>query len=202
MMAKRAFDVLVASVLLVLTGPLLLMLICMVRLRLGRPALFRQIRPGRSGQPFTLYKLRTMRDALDRAGKPLLDELRLTPLGRSLRALSLDELPQLINVLRGEMSLVGPRPLLLEYLPLYSTRQARRHELRPGITGWAQVNGRNALDWQARLELDVWYVEHRSMRLDLVILWLTVGRVLTRRDIAAPGQATMSKFTGNPRDPA
>ena len=149
--------------------------------------------------PFRVLKFRTMVQATDAAGEPLPDAQRLTPLGAALRRLSLDELPQLFNVLKGDMSLVGPRPLLMEYLPLYSPRQARRHEVRPGITGWAQVNGRNALDWQERLEMDAWYVEHRSFALDLKILWLTVARVASGSGVAQEGEATMRKFTGNGR---
>ena len=167
---------------------------------MGPPALFRQQRPGRNGERFTLLKFRTMRDATDAAGQPLPDAERLTPLGEFVRRSSLDELPQLLNVLRGDMSLVGPRPLLMEYLPLYSARQARRHEVRPGITGWAQVNGRNALGWPEKLEMDVWYVENRSFLLDLKILLLTVGRVLARSGISQPGAATMEKFRGEGND--
>lgn len=171
----------------------------LVRWRMGTPVMFRQRRPGLGGRPFEVLKFRTMSQAVDAAGAPLPDAQRLTPLGAALRRLSLDELPQLVNVLKGEMSLVGPRPLLMEYLPLYSERQARRHEVRPGITGWAQVNGRNALDWQERLEMDAWYVEHRSFALDLKILWLTVARVAARSGVAQEGEATMRKFTGNGR---
>ena len=164
----------------------------LIRLRMGSPVLFRQQRPGADGHPFMLFKFRTMRE-----GEALPDAQRLTPLGIALRRASLDELPQLFNVLRGDMSLVGPRPLLMEYLPLYSPRQARRHELRPGITGWAQVHGRNATSWPERFELDVWYVEHRSFGLDLKILWLTLARVFSGADVSQPGQATMEKFRGN-----
>jgi lipopolysaccharide/colanic/teichoic acid biosynthesis glycosyltransferase len=161
--------------------------------------LFVQVRPGLHGAPFRIYKLRTMRDATDASGRPLPDQDRLTPFGAWLRSTSLDELPELLNVLRGEMSLVGPRPLLMEYLPLYSAEQRRRHEVRPGITGWAQVNGRNALSWQRKFELDVWYVDHRSLWLDLRILALTVGSVLRRENISASGEATMPRFTGATR---
>jgi len=175
----------------------MLVLALLIRWKMGPPALFRQQRPGRNGEPFILLKFRTMRDANGADGQPLPDAERLTPLGEFVRRSSLDELPQLLNVLRGDMSLVGPRPLLMEYLPLYSARQARRHEVRPGITGWAQVNGRNALGWPQRVELDVWYVENRSFLLDLKILMLTVGRVVSRSGISQPGAATMEKFRGN-----
>ena len=194
---KRSFDLLGSIVLLVLLSPVLAVLAALVRWRLGSPVLFRQVRPGMGVRPFELRKFRTMRDARGPDGELLPDADRLTPLGKFLRASSLDELPELLNVLRGEMSLVGPRPLLTEYLPLYSTEQARRHEVRPGITGWAQVNGRNALDWPARLKLDVWYVDHRSFWLDLRILWLTAWKVVRREGISQPGQATMERFRGN-----
>lgn len=196
---KRLFDVAVAAALLVALAPVMVVVAGLVRWRMGSPVLFRQERPGRDGVPFRVLKFRTMVQATDAAGEPLPDAQRLTPLGAALRRLSLDELPQLFNVLKGDMSLVGPRPLLMEYLPLYSPRQARRHEVRPGITGWAQVNGRNALDWQERLEMDAWYVEHRSFALDLKILWLTVARVASGSGVAQEGEATMRKFTGNGR---
>ena len=189
---KRAFDVLAALNLLAALSPVMLVVALLIRARLGAPILFRQQRPGLGGRPFLLYKVRTMRE-----GEALPDAERLTPLGAALRRASLDELPQLFNVLRGEMSLVGPRPLLMEYLPLYSARQARRHEVLPGITGWAQVNGRNATSWPERFDLDVWYVEHRSFGLDLKILWLTLARVFSGADVSQPGQATMEKFRGN-----
>ena len=189
---KRAFDVLVALILVAALSPVMLVVALLIRARLGAPILFRQQRPGLGGRSFLLYKFRTMRE-----GEALPDAERLTPLGAALRRASLDELPQLFNVLRGEMSLVGPRPLLMEYLPLYSARQARRHEVLPGITGWAQVNGRNATSWPERFELDVWYVEHRSFGLDLKILWLTLARVFSGADVSQPGQATMEKFRGN-----
>ena len=174
----------------------MLVLALLICWNMGPPALFRQQRPGRNGQPFILFKFRTMKDANGPDGQPLPDAERLTPLGEFIRRSSLDELPQLLNVLRGDMSLVGPRPLLMEYLPLYSARQARRHEVRPGITGWAQVNGRNALGWPDKLEMDVWYVENRSFLLDVKILLLTVGRVVSRSGISQPGAATMEKFRG------
>ena len=194
---KRLFDLLLSLAgLLVLAVPLLA-LSFLVRRKLGAPVLFRQIRPGLDGQPFMLVKFRTMTDARGPDGALLPDAQRLTNFGRFLRSSSLDELPELCNVLRGEMSLVGPRPLLMEYLPLYSSEQARRHEVRPGITGWAQVNGRNAVSWDERFRLDVWYVDHRSLWLDLKILWLTVRKVVVREGINAHGEATMPRFTGN-----
>lgn len=190
-------DVLVAGMALVLLALPLLLLACLVRVRLGSPVLFRQVRPGLHERPFMMVKFRTMTDERGADGELLPDARRLTSFGRFLRATSLDELPELWNVLRGEMSLVGPRPLLMEYLPLYSPEQARRHEVRPGITGWAQVNGRNALSWEERFKLDVWYVDHRSLWLDLRILWLTVRKVIVREGISAQGEATMPRFTGN-----
>jgi lipopolysaccharide/colanic/teichoic acid biosynthesis glycosyltransferase len=194
---KRFFDLLLSfGLLLVLALPLLL-LWGLVRCKLGSPVLFRQIRPGQHGRPFMMVKFRTMTDERGADGELLPDAQRLTSFGRFLRASSLDELPELWNVLRGEMSLVGPRPLLMEYLPLYSPEQARRHEVRPGITGWAQVNGRNALSWEERFKLDIWYVDHRSLWLDLRILWLTVRKVIVREGISAQGEATMPRFTGN-----
>ncbi|HBH37853.1 MAG TPA: sugar transferase [Curvibacter sp.] len=196
-MAKRSMDVLVAGMALVLLALPLLLLGSMVRLKLGSPVLFRQVRPGLYGRPFMMVKFRTMTDERGADDDLLPDAQRLTAFGRFLRASSLDELPELWNVLRGEMSLVGPRPLLMEYLPLYSPEQARRHEVRPGITGWAQVNGRNALSWEERFKLDVWYVDHRSLWLDLRILWLTVRKVIVREGISAQGEATMPRFTGN-----
>jgi lipopolysaccharide/colanic/teichoic acid biosynthesis glycosyltransferase len=194
---KRIVDVLVALAALLVLAPLLLALALAVRLSLGTPVLFRQARPGRGGRPFVILKFRTMREARDAAGVPLPDAERLTALGRFLRATSLDELPELVNVLRGDMSLVGPRPLLTEYLPLYSPEQARRHEVRPGVTGWAQVNGRNAISWEEKFDLDVWYVDNRSFLLDLRILVLTVARVLGRAGVNQEGQATMQRFTGS-----
>lgn len=199
-MLKRLFDFAVAAALLLLLWPVLLLLALLIRWKMGPPALFRQQRPGRNGKPFTVLKFRTMKDANGPDGQPLPDAERLTPLGEFIRRSSLDELPQLLNVVRGDMSLVGPRPLLMEYLPLYSARQARRHEVRPGITGWAQVNGRNALGWPDRLEMDAWYVENRSFLLDLKILLLTVKRVLARSGISQPGAATMEKFRGNEQE--
>jgi lipopolysaccharide/colanic/teichoic acid biosynthesis glycosyltransferase len=197
MKLKRLIDMIVAALVLVLASPLLLLLALVVRVNLGSPVLFRQQRAGLHGRPFTMIKFRTMKDVADVRGNPLPDEQRLTQLGRFLRATSLDELPQFWNVLKGDMSLVGPRPLLMEYLPLYSPEQKRRHEVRPGITGWAQVNGRNALSWEERLAMDVWYVDHRSVALDLKILWLTLGALFSARGVSHAGHATMPKFTGS-----
>lgn len=194
---KRLFDLLLSFGLLLALALPLLLLWGLVRCKLGSPVLFRQIRPGQHGRPFMMVKFRTMTDERGADGELLPDAQRLTSFGRFLRASSLDELPELWNVLRGEMSLVGPRPLLMEYLPLYSPEQARRHEVRPGITGWAQVNGRNALSWEERFKLDIWYVDHRSLWLDLRILWLTVRKVIVREGISAQGEATMPRFTGN-----
>lgn len=188
---KRIADAVAAAVLLVLLSPLLLVLAILIRIGLGRPVLFRQQRPGLDGRPFFLFKFRTMKDG----DEP--DAERMTPLGNFIRSCSLDELPQLWNVLRGDMSLIGPRPLLMQYLPRYSPEQARRHEMKPGITGWAQVHGRNFLDWQERFRLDVWYVDHWSPGLDFRILLKTVGKVLSRSGIRAPGEATMTEFMGN-----
>ena len=193
---KRFFDLLLSSLaLLVLCVPLLFLL-WQVRRKLGSPVFFRQTRPGLNGRPFTMVKFRTMTDARGQDGQLLQDADRLTKFGRFLRASSLDELPELWNVLQGDMSLVGPRPLLMEYLPLYSPEEARRHDVRPGITGWAQVNGRNALSWQEKFKLDVWYADHQSLRLDIKILWMTVRKVLVREGISAPGNATMPVFFG------
>lgn len=196
-MIKRAFDVLLSAMLLVAGAPLILALSVLVRLRLGSPVLFRQIRPGLHGRPFEMVKFRTMTDARDTTGALLPDAERLTPFGRFLRSSSLDELPEIWNVLKGEMSFVGPRPLLMDYLPLYSSEQARRHEVRPGITGWAQVNGRNTLSWEDKFRLDVEYVERQSMWLDLCILMQTALKVVKRDGISADGDATMPRFTGS-----
>ena len=196
-MLKRLFDVAVAGLALLFLAPVMVLIAALVRWSIGSPVLFSQLRPGRGGVLFRMYKFRTMRQETDGAGRPLPDSERLTSFGELLRSTSLDELPELWNVLRGEMSLVGPRPLLPEYLPLYSAEQARRHEVRPGITGWAQVNGRNALSWQDRFVLDTWYVDQRSFVLDLRILGLTVWRVLRRDGVNHPGQATMEPFRGN-----
>jgi lipopolysaccharide/colanic/teichoic acid biosynthesis glycosyltransferase len=194
---KRLFDLLVSLVGLLLLALPLLVLSFLVWHKLGGPVLFRQVRPGLHGRPFMMVKFRTMTDDRDDDGELMPDALRLNAFGRFLRASSLDELPELWNVLRGEMSLVGPRPLLMEYLPLYSSEQARRHEVRPGITGWAQINGRNAVSWDERFRLDVWYINHRSFWLDLKILWQTVRKVVVREGISAHGEATMPRFTGN-----
>lgn len=197
MSLKRLFDFILSVLgLLVLCVPLLL-LIWVVRQRLGRPVFFRQVRPGLHGKPFEMVKFRTMTSERGVDGQLLPDAVRLTRLGRFLRATSLDELPELWNVLKGDMSLVGPRPLLMEYLPLYSIEQARRHEVRPGITGWAQVNGRNAISWGDKFQLDVWYVDHWNLWLDIKILWLTVKKVLLRDGISAAGEVTMPRFTGS-----
>lgn len=194
---KRLFDIVLASVALLLLGIPLLFLTWQVRRKLGSPAFFRQTRPGMQGQPFNMVKFRTMTDTRGTDGALLPDADRLTPFGRFLRASSLDELPELWNVLKGDMSLVGPRPLLMDYLPLYSAEQSRRHEVRPGITGWAQINGRNALSWDEKFKLDVWYVDNRSLWLDIKILWLTVRKVLVRDGISAAGEATMPRFVGS-----
>lgn len=194
---KRVFDFVAALLALLLLALPLLALAWLIRRKLGSPVLFCQVRPGLQGRPFTMVKFRTMTDERGPDGALLPDEQRLTPFGRFLRASSLDELPELWNVLKGEMSLVGPRPLLMEYLPLYTPEQARRHEVRPGITGWAQVNGRNAISWGEKFVLDVWYVDHRSLWLDVRILWLTVRKVLVRDGISAAGEATMPRFEGD-----
>lgn len=193
---KRMMDITGSLIGLVLLAPIIAILCVIIRGRLGAPVLFRQIRPGLHGKPFQMIKFRSMRDATHADGTPLPDAERMTPMGAKLRSTSLDELPELWNVLKGDMSLVGPRPLLMEYLPLYSTRQARRHDVRPGITGWAQINGRNAVSWPEKLELDVWYVENRSLWLDMKIIAQTVFKVIRRSDIAAYGEATMPKFKG------
>lgn len=194
---KRLFDLIFASFALLVLALPMVCLYLLIYNKLGHPVLFSQIRPGLRGQAFKMVKFRTMTDARGEDGQLLPDAERLTPFGRFLRASSLDELPELWNVVKGEMSLVGPRPLLMEYLPLYSTEQARRHHVRPGITGWAQVNGRNALSWDEKFKLDVWYVDNRSVWLDIKILWLTIRKVLARDGISAVGEATMSKFTGS-----
>lgn len=196
-MAKRSLDIVLALIGLVLFSPILLVTSLLIRRQMGSPVLFVQTRPGRGGRPFRMVKFRTMSDATGPDGHPLSDAARLTGMGSFLRSSSLDELPELWNVLKGDMSLVGPRPLLMDYLPLYSPEQARRHEVRPGITGWAQINGRNAISWEERFALDVWYVDNRGLWLDLRIIWLTLRKVIKREGISAPGEATMSKFTGN-----
>lgn len=194
---KRLMDLLASSVILVLLCPVFLTVSAAVIWNLGRPALFRQYRPGLHGQPFMMYKFRTMNDNRDDQGSLLPDAERLTPFGQRLRSSSLDELPELWNVLRGDMSLVGPRPLLTQYLELYDEEQARRHEVRPGITGWAQINGRNAISWEEKFKLDVWYVDHWNLMLDLKILFLTAWKVISREGISAEGEATMPQFRGS-----
>ena len=194
---KRLFDFVATAVGLLGLALPMLALVWLVRSKLGSPVFFRQVRPGLHGQPFEMAKFRTMTEERRPDGQFLPDAVRLTPFGRFLRSSSLDELPELWNVLKGDMSLVGPRPLLMEYLPLYTPEQARRHEVRPGVTGWAQVNGRNAISWEDKFALDVWYVDHRSMWLDIKILWLTLKQVLVRDGISAAGEATMPRFTGS-----
>jgi len=193
---KRVLDIIGAASALILLSPLLLWLASCIRRDMGSPTLFRQTRPGKNGKPFEMIKFRTMRDAIYPDGSQLPDAARLIPLGKRLRSTSLDELPGLWNVLKGEMSLVGPRPLLMEYLPLYTREQARRHDVRPGITGWAQVNGRNAISWDEKFALDVWYVDNHTIWLDFRIICMTVKKVLIREGISAEGEVTMSKFTG------
>ena len=193
---KRLFDLIVAGTALIVLAPLLALLALLVRAGMGAPVLFRQDRPGLHGVPFTLYKFRTMRDTRDAHGNLLDDDARLTPIGRFLRSTSLDELPELVNILKGDMSLVGPRPLLMEYLLRYTPEQMRRHDVVPGLTGWAQVSGRNALDWDEKFACDVWYVDNRSFLLDLRILAATALIVLRRQGISQPGHATAEKFTG------
>lgn len=194
---KRLLDFTAALFGIILLSPLILVLILLIRQKLSSPVFFTQTRPGLYGKPFKMVKFRTMTDTRDTDGNLLPDNIRLTALGRFLRSTSLDELPELWNVLKGEMSLVGPRPLLMEYLPLYTQAQARRHEVRPGITGWAQINGRNAISWNEKFTLDVWYVDNQSFWLDLKILLLTIKKVFVREGISAEGEATMPKFTGN-----
>jgi sugar transferase EpsL len=195
-MKKRMFDLAASSVGLFLASPILIGTAIIVKKKLGSPVLFKQTRPGLHGEPFNLYKFRTMTDEKDENEVLLSDEKRLTNTGKVIRKYSLDELPQLINVVKGDISLVGPRPLLMEYLELYDERQMRRHEVKPGITGWAQVNGRNAISWEEKFELDVWYVENQSFLLDMKILYLTLLKVVKSEDINQDGQATMEKFTG------
>ena len=201
-MLKRLLDIVIASSALVLLSPVYALVAYKVKKNLGSPVLFRQLRPGLHGKPFEMVKFRTMKDALDLDGNPLPDSERLTAFGKMLRATSLDEMPELWNVIKGDMSIVGPRPLLMEYLPLYNEQQAKRHNVRPGITGYAQVNGRNAISWEKKFELDTWYVENRSLWLDFKIMLKTVQKVLSKDDISAEGEATISKFTGTsePKD--
>lgn len=194
---KRIFDFCFSLLLLIITSPIILVTAIVVRMKLGSPVIFKQQRPGLYGKPFYIYKFRTMTDERDENGNLLPDEVRLTTTGKVIRKLSLDELPQLFNVLKGEMSFIGPRPLLMRYLPLYTKEQARRHEVRPGITGWAQVNGRNAISWEEKFKLDVWYVNHQSVYLDLKIIFLTILKVFKTEGINQQGQATMEEFKGN-----
>ncbi len=194
---KRLQDIVLALFGLILLAPIIAIVAVCIRRKLGSPVIFSQVRPGMHGKPFKMVKFRTMLDAFDVDGNPLPDSQRMTRFGSFLRSSSLDELPELWNVLKGDMSLVGPRPLLMEYLPLYSPEQYRRHEVRPGVTGWAQINGRNALSWEDKFRLDVWYVDNRSFWLDCKIIFLTVKKVLVRDGISADGEATMTKFTGN-----
>ncbi len=197
-MLKRLLDIFIASSALVLLSPVYALVAYKVKKNLGSPVLFRQVRPGLYGKPFEMVKFRTMKDAFDLDGNPLPDSERLTAFGKMLRATSLDEMPELWNVIKGEMSIVGPRPLLMEYLTLYNSEQAKRHHVRPGITGYAQVNGRNAISWEKKFELDTWYVENQSLWLDFKIMLKTVKKVITKDDISAEGEATMIKFTGTP----
>lgn len=196
-MIKRLLDITVSASALVLLAPVMGVVAWQISRKLGSPVLFRQTRPGLGGRPFEMIKFRSMLDAVDANGQPLPDSQRLTPFGSLLRSTSLDELPELWNVLKGDMSLVGPRPLLMEYLPLYSAQQYRRHEVRPGVTGWAQINGRNALSWEDKFKLDVWYIEHQSLSLDIKILFMTLKKVVVRDGISAQGEATTSRFTGS-----
>lgn len=194
---KRIIDIMFALFLIVILSPIILITACLVYFKLGKPILFKQKRPGLQGKPFIIYKFRTMKNEFDKLGNLYSDDQRLTAFGKMLRSTSLDELPALWNVLKGDMSLVGPRPLLVEYLPLYSNEQSRRHKVRPGITGWAQVNGRNAISWDEKFKLDVWYVDNQSFWLDIKILLLTIKKVFIREGISAEGQATMQKFSGS-----
>lgn len=195
-MLKRFLDIIIASIALILLSPLYVFVAYKVKKNLGSPVLFRQVRPGLNGKPFEMIKFRTMKDAVDRHGHPLPDSERLTPFGKMLRSTSLDEMPELWNVIKGDMSVVGPRPLLTEYLPLYNEEQAKRHNVRPGMTGYAQVNGRNSLSWEEKFKLDTWYVENRTTLLDFKIMFKTVHKVIAKDDISAEGEATMTKFTG------
>jgi len=197
---KRLFDLIVSAGMLMILSPILLVLYVLCKIKLGSPAIFAQERPGLNGEVFKMYKFRSMTEEKDAEGNLLPDEIRLTTFGRKLRAISLDELPELINILKGEMSFVGPRPLLVKYLPRYSKEQARRHEVKPGLTGWAQINGRNAIDWDRKFELDLWYVDHWSLTLDFKILCMTVAKVIKRDGVSAEGQATMGEFMGNKRE--
>ena len=201
-MLKRVLDILIASIALILLSPLYAFVAYKVKKNLGSPVLFRQVRPGLHGKPFEMIKFRTMKDAVDANGQPLPDSERLTAFGKMLRSTSLDEMPELWNVIKGDMSIVGPRPLLTEYLPLYNEEQAKRHNVRPGMTGHAQVNGRNAIGWEEKFKLDTWYVEHQSTLLDFKIMFKTVHKVLAKDDISAEGEATMTRFTGTEKKDA
>ena len=196
-MIKRLLDIIIASIALILLSPLYAFVAYKVKKNLGSPVLFRQVRPGLNAKPFEMIKFRTMKDAVDEQGNPLPDSERLTPFGKMLRSTSLDEMPELWNVIKGDMSIVGPRPLLTEYLPLYNEEQAKRHNVRPGMTGHAQVNGRNAISWEEKFKLDTWYVENQSIWLDFKIMFKTVHKVLAKDDISAEGEATMTRFTGS-----
>ncbi|MEL4427058.1 sugar transferase [Shewanella indica] len=199
-MMKRLFDIFASLCGLILLSPIIALVAWRIRKNLGTPVLFRQIRPGLNGKPFEMVKFRTMKDAVDQQGNSLPDSERMTPFGDKLRNSSLDELPELWNVLKGDMSLVGPRPLLMQYLPLYSREQARRHEARPGVTGWAQINGRNAISWEEKFKLDVWYVDNHSLILDIYILFKTVKKIIVKEGIAAEGHVTIEPFKGNKDD--
>ena len=199
-MLKRLLDIIIASIALILLSPLYFYVAHKVKKNLGSPVLFRQVRPGLHGKPFEMIKFRSMKDAVDAQGNLLPDSERLTPFGKMLRSSSLDEMPELWNVIKGDMSIVGPRPLLMEYLPLYNQEQAKRHLVRPGMTGHAQVNGRNAISWEEKFKLDTWYVENQSVWLDFKIMLKTVKKVLAKDDINEAGEATMSKFTGSEKD--
>ena len=201
-MLKRLLDIIIASTALILLAPLYTFVAYKVKKNLGSPVLFRQVRPGLYGKPFEMIKFRTMKDAVDANGQPLPDSERLTAFGKMLRSTSLDEMPELWNVIKGDMSIVGPRPLLTEYLPLYNEEQAKRHNVRPGMTGHAQVNGRNAIGWEEKFKLDTWYVEHQSTLLDFKIMFKTVHKVLAKDDISAEGEATMTRFTGTEKKDA
>lgn len=194
---KRTLDLFIAACGILVLSPVFLLVSIAVALKMGRPVFFRQLRPGLKEQPFYMFKFRTMKDSVDKKGNPLPDEMRVTVVGNFLRRTSLDELPELLNVIKGDMSLVGPRPLLMSYLPLYSTEQAKRHDVKPGITGWAQVNGRNAISWSKKFHLDLWYIRNWTPALDLKIIWMTIRSVIKKEGISAEGHATMPPFSGN-----
>ncbi|WP_347132404.1 sugar transferase [Staphylococcus hominis] len=196
-MLKRLFDIAVSATGLIISAPITLTAAAIIAKKLGKPVLFRQVRPGQDGKPFEIYKFRTMSDKRDENGELLPDDQRMTSVGTFIRKSSIDELPQLINVLKGDISLVGPRPLLMEYLPLYNDEQKKRHNVKPGITGWAQVNGRNAISWDEKFKLDVWYAENQSFKLDMYIIYKTIINILQRKDINAPNHVTAEKFKGN-----